>query len=125
VGAPSEEHVYIFNGDFVDRGAWGVETLALLLAWKVALPRHVYLLRGNHESTYCTKYYGFQVGAAAGRRWPAVAKAGADPMRGRRVRRAAAVEGLSLPPNLQSLNQPAGRAVGQVRPPAPLCRPRG
>jgi hypothetical protein len=44
----------------VDRGAWGVETLALLLAWKVALPRHVLLLRGNHESTYCTKYYGFQ-----------------------------------------------------------------
>ncbi|GBF98615.1 hypothetical protein Rsub_10804 [Raphidocelis subcapitata] len=60
VGQPGKERVFVFNGDFVDRGAWGVETLALLLAWKVALPRHVFLLRGNHESTYCTKYYGFQ-----------------------------------------------------------------
>jgi hypothetical protein len=54
-------------GDFVDRGAWGVETLAVLLAWKIALPRHVYLLRGNHESSYCTKYYGFQVWGFGGR----------------------------------------------------------
>jgi hypothetical protein len=36
-------------GDFVDRGAWGVETLALLLAWKWLLPSNVYLIRGNHE----------------------------------------------------------------------------
>ena len=46
-------------GDFVDRGAWGVELLAVLAAWKLALPRSVLLLRGNHESTTCTKMYGF------------------------------------------------------------------
>ncbi len=46
-------------GDFVDRGAWGTELLAVLAAWKLALPRSVLLLRGNHESTTCTKMYGF------------------------------------------------------------------
>ena len=47
------------EGDFVDRGAWGTELLAVLAAWKLALPRSVLLLRGNHESTTCTKMYGF------------------------------------------------------------------
>lgn len=59
-GSPSEEGpLFLFNGDFVDRGAWGVETLTLLLAWKVALPHLVYLVRGNHESAGCIKLYGF------------------------------------------------------------------
>ena len=43
----------------MDRGAWGTELLAVLAAWKLALPRSVLLLRGNHESTTCTKMYGF------------------------------------------------------------------
>lgn len=34
-GYPSEERLFVFNGDYVDRGAWGVETFLLLLAWKV------------------------------------------------------------------------------------------
>lgn len=34
-------------GDFVDRGAWGLEVLVLLLAWKLALPHRVFLLRGE------------------------------------------------------------------------------
>ncbi|WIA10473.1 hypothetical protein OEZ85_010664 [Tetradesmus obliquus] len=58
-GQPSAERIFMFNGDYVDRGAWGVETLLLLAAWKWALPRNVYLLRGNHEGAYCTKHYGF------------------------------------------------------------------
>ncbi|KAF8068462.1 PP7 [Scenedesmus sp. PABB004] len=64
-GHPSAERVYVFNGDYVDRGAWGVETLALLLAWKVALPAHVYLLRGNHEGRFCTTHYGLKAEVAA------------------------------------------------------------
>lgn len=50
----------MFNGDYVDRGAWGLETFLLLLAWKVFLPHRVFLLRGNHESKYCTAVYGFE-----------------------------------------------------------------
>ena len=46
-------------GDFVDRGAWGLEVLILLAAWKLAMPQYVTLLRGNHESTTCTRLYGF------------------------------------------------------------------
>ncbi|PKU87603.1 serine/threonine-protein phosphatase 7 [Dendrobium catenatum] len=59
-GFPSENCTFVFNGDYVDRGAWGLETFLLLLAWKVFLPNRVFLLRGNHESKYCTSVYGFE-----------------------------------------------------------------
>jgi serine/threonine-protein phosphatase 5 len=52
--------MYVFNGDFVDRGAWGLETLILLTCLKLALPNHVILLRGNHETVTCTMMYGFK-----------------------------------------------------------------
>ncbi|KAM3693095.1 hypothetical protein ACJW31_08G139500 [Castanea mollissima] len=51
---------FVFNGDYVDRGAWGLETFLLLLAWEVFMPDRVFLLRGNHESKYCTSNYGFE-----------------------------------------------------------------
>ncbi|XP_052190707.1 serine/threonine-protein phosphatase 7 [Diospyros lotus] len=59
-GLPADDRFFVFNGDYVDRGAWGLETFLLLLAWKVFMPQRVYLLRGNHESKYCTSVYGFE-----------------------------------------------------------------
>ncbi|XP_024517518.1 serine/threonine-protein phosphatase 7 isoform X1 [Selaginella moellendorffii] len=59
-GLPDEERMFVFNGDYVDRGAWGFETYFLLLAWKVLLPHRVFLLRGNHETKFCTSVYGFE-----------------------------------------------------------------
>ncbi|KAF6150433.1 hypothetical protein GIB67_023932 [Kingdonia uniflora] len=59
-GFPSEDRFFVFNGDYVDRGAWGLETFMLLLAWKVFMPHRVFLLRGNHESKFCTTTYGFE-----------------------------------------------------------------
>ncbi|XP_020970042.1 serine/threonine-protein phosphatase 7 isoform X2 [Arachis ipaensis] len=59
-GYPSDDRIFVFNGDYVDRGAWGLETFMLLLAWKVFMPHNVYLLRGNHESKYCTSVYGYE-----------------------------------------------------------------
>jgi len=59
-GSPSESSYFVFNGDFVDRGSWGTEILLSILAWKVALPEAVTVVRGNHESEYCTSAYGFK-----------------------------------------------------------------
>ncbi|KAJ7547212.1 hypothetical protein O6H91_08G075400 [Diphasiastrum complanatum] len=59
-GYPGSDQIYVFNGDYVDRGAWGFETYILLLAWKVLLPKRVFLLRGNHETRFCNIAYGFE-----------------------------------------------------------------
>lgn len=53
VGYPSPSMCYVFDGDFVDRGAWGLEIVLLLAALKLAAPTCVALVRGNHESLYC------------------------------------------------------------------------
>ncbi|HWR24753.1 MAG TPA: metallophosphoesterase, partial [Methanosarcina sp.] len=49
----------LFLGDYVDRGPWGVEVLLKLFREKLEDPKHVFLLRGNHESVDMNCYYGF------------------------------------------------------------------
>lgn len=49
----------IFNGDFVDRGAYGVEVIYTLLRLKLANWDNVFLLRGNHEDIGISTDYGF------------------------------------------------------------------
>ncbi|PSC72636.1 serine threonine-phosphatase 7 [Micractinium conductrix] len=60
VGYPDAGRLYVFDGDFVDRGCWGLEIVLLLAALKAAAPRGVCLVRGNHESKYCSWVYGFR-----------------------------------------------------------------
>lgn len=77
-GGDVELASYVFNGDFVDRGAQQVEVVALLFSLKVCFPDRVFLLRGNHEfrdmntsmteqgsvgfDRACSIFFGSQVG---------------------------------------------------------------
>lgn len=51
---------YLFLGDYVDRGDYGIEVLIILYVLKLQFPNKVFLLRGNHESERITAKYGFR-----------------------------------------------------------------
>ncbi|CAO3608200.1 unnamed protein product [Mucor hiemalis] len=50
---------FLFLGDYVDRGMYSLETILLLLCFKIKFPENFFLLRGNHESADVTRVYGF------------------------------------------------------------------
>lgn len=52
-------HCFAHPRDYVDRGKQSLETICLLLAYKIKYPENFFILRGNHECASINRIYGF------------------------------------------------------------------
>ncbi|KAF2992899.1 Serine/threonine-protein phosphatase pp1 [Curvularia kusanoi] len=50
---------YLFLSNYVDRSKQLLETICLLLAYKIKYPKNFFVLRGNHECALINRIYGF------------------------------------------------------------------
>lgn len=57
-GLPAQDNIWLFNGDFVDRGPYSMQTLEALCQLVMRYPGCVFLNRGNHECPSINMGYG-------------------------------------------------------------------
>ncbi|GKV23184.1 hypothetical protein SLEP1_g32945 [Rubroshorea leprosula] len=57
-GYPPEANSLVL-GDYVDQGKQSIETICLLLVYKIKYKENFFLLRGNHECASISRIYGF------------------------------------------------------------------
>lgn len=58
-GDPSKVN-FLFLGDYVDRGIFGLEVVLLLYAMKIKFKSSFVMLRGNHETKNMTQHFTFR-----------------------------------------------------------------
>jgi protein phosphatase len=54
------ESLYLFLGDYIDRGRNSCEVILILYSLKFLFPGSVHLIRGNHEFRAMSEWYGFR-----------------------------------------------------------------
>ncbi|XP_054159498.1 uncharacterized protein LOC128957716 [Oppia nitens] len=50
---------YVFLGDYVDRGQWGLECAIYIMCMKMLAPNKIVMLRGNHEVRELQRHYTY------------------------------------------------------------------